>query len=300
MHNLPFDKPGRFWRGNLHSHSTRSDGWRSPEQVCQAYHQAGYDFLAITDHFLSQYGFPLTDTRPFRGDGFATLLGAELHAGRTEFGEPWHILAVGLPPDFPPTAPEETAPQIAARAMGAGAYVAVAHPQWYSLTEADVLSLGPVHAIEVFNGVSVDYNDRADSWYMLDLMLARGRRYMACAADDCHFSPTRNDFARGWVWVKSETLSPAAILAALKAGAYYSSTGPQIEDVQVYPGDRVVVHCSPAERVLFTGRTYHAVAIGGVGLCEAELSLKDFRSPYGRVVVRDAQGNHAWSNPIWF
>jgi hypothetical protein len=24
--NLPFDKPGRFYRGNLHAHSTVSDG----------------------------------------------------------------------------------------------------------------------------------------------------------------------------------------------------------------------------------------------------------------------------------
>ena len=26
MHALPFDKPGRFWKGNLHTHSTLSDG----------------------------------------------------------------------------------------------------------------------------------------------------------------------------------------------------------------------------------------------------------------------------------
>jgi hypothetical protein len=30
MHALPFDKPGRFYRGNLHTHSTRSDGTMPP------------------------------------------------------------------------------------------------------------------------------------------------------------------------------------------------------------------------------------------------------------------------------
>ncbi len=26
MKNLPFDKPGRFYKGNLHAHSDNSDG----------------------------------------------------------------------------------------------------------------------------------------------------------------------------------------------------------------------------------------------------------------------------------
>ncbi|WMT90453.1 PHP domain-containing protein [Pelagibacterium sp. H642] len=58
-----FSAPGRFFKGNLHTHSDRSDGALSPEEVCRRYRAAGYDFLAITDHFLRQYDFPLTDTR---------------------------------------------------------------------------------------------------------------------------------------------------------------------------------------------------------------------------------------------
>ena len=41
-----FTAPGRFWRGNLHTHSTRSDGVVSPEEVCRRYRAEGYDFLA--------------------------------------------------------------------------------------------------------------------------------------------------------------------------------------------------------------------------------------------------------------
>jgi hypothetical protein len=300
MHIPPFDQPGQFWKGNLHTHSTRSDGRLDPEQACRLYQRAGYHFLALTDHFLGDYQFPVTDTRPFRAENFTTLLGAELHTGETELGSLWHILAVGLPPDFAPTAPDETGPALAARALSAGAYVAVAHPYWYGLTEADVLSLGPVHAIEVFNGVSVDYNDRADSWYLFDLLLAHGQRYFACATDDTHFIPSQHSTMRGWVWVKSETLTPETILNALKAGAYYSSTGPQIHDIEVYPGDRVIVRCSPATRVFVTGRQFCSATVYGNGLTEAELSLKGFDSPYCRVTVRDVHGERAWSNPFWF
>jgi hypothetical protein len=37
--------PGRFWRGNLHTHSTLSDGVLAPEQVVARYVAAGYDFF---------------------------------------------------------------------------------------------------------------------------------------------------------------------------------------------------------------------------------------------------------------
>ena len=178
-------------------------------------------------------------------------------------GEMWHILAVGLPVDFAPTAADETAAQLAARAMAAGAYVAVAHPNWYALTERDIANLGMVDAIEVINGTAIDHNDHADSWAVADVMLGRGQRYLVCATDDFHGKPERLDFARGWVQVKSETLEPAALLAALKAGYYYSSNGPEIYDLQVTPGEKVTVQCSPADRVFVTGRGSKSIAVGG-------------------------------------
>jgi predicted metal-dependent phosphoesterase TrpH len=37
-------------RGNLHAHTTFSDGVKNPDQLIAAYEALGYDFLAITDH----------------------------------------------------------------------------------------------------------------------------------------------------------------------------------------------------------------------------------------------------------
>src|SRR5262245_13998344 len=99
-----FQNAGRFFRGNLHPHSTRSDGALAPETVIAHYRDAGYDFIALTDHFRSRYNFPIVDTRPYRTNRFTTILGAEVHAPANSQHEDWHILAVGLPDDFPPTA----------------------------------------------------------------------------------------------------------------------------------------------------------------------------------------------------
>jgi len=300
MQHLPFAQPGRFWRGNLHTHSTQSDGAYSVEEVCQRYRQNGYDFIALTDHFLARYNFPITDTRGWRTADFTTILGAELHSDKTELGEMWHILAVGLPPEFAQTPDDETITHLAQRAMAAGAYVAVAHPAWYGITERDIETLGMVDAIEVFNGVAYDHNDHADSWQLADIMLGRGQRYNVCATDDFHGTRGRYDFKRGWVWVKSESLEPAALLSALKAGHYYSSTGPEIYDIQLFPSDKMIVSCSPATRVLVTGRASASVAVQGNGDIHFELDISKFNSPYARLTVRGADGGRAWSNPIWF
>ncbi|MBX2998706.1 MAG: CehA/McbA family metallohydrolase [Caldilineaceae bacterium] len=299
MNTLPFDKPGRFWRGNLHAHSTLSDGRMTPEAVCELYRREGYDFLALTDHFMERYNFPLVDTRPYRMADFTTILGAELHTGRTELGELWHILAVGLPLDFAPYPEGETGPQVAARALAAGAFVAAAHPNWYTLTEADILSLGKIHAIEVFNGIACDHNDRGESWHIADILLGRGKYYTACAADDFHNNAGSQDFGRGWVWVKSESLDPDALLTALKAGHYYASTGPRIHDIEIDPGNSITVRCTPAHRIWMTGLCSRTRRTDGNGIMEATFNLEGFSSPYCRITIRDVHGRQAWSNPIW-
>ena len=37
-------------KGNLHTHTTNSDGDESPEHVAEWYHEHGYDWLCLSDH----------------------------------------------------------------------------------------------------------------------------------------------------------------------------------------------------------------------------------------------------------
>jgi len=147
----PFTSPGRFWRGNLHGHSTVSDGEASVEDICRRYDAEGYDFICLSDHFMARFGFQIADTKPDRSNGFSTLIGAEVHAPQTSQGQAWHILAVGLPEDFSATRAYETGPDLARRAAEAGAFVAIAHPHLSGLTADDSLSIDAAHAIEVYN-----------------------------------------------------------------------------------------------------------------------------------------------------
>lgn len=297
MTHDPFSLPGRFYKGNLHTHSNQSDGALEVEAVCSAYRAAGYDFIALTDHFLQRYGHPIVDTRSLRDDRFTTIIGAELHLPATALGETWHILAVGLPLDFDPPSDGETAPAIARRAREAGAFVTIVHPAWYGLTAEDAATIPDAHAIEVYNHTSAVKTDRGDGTALFDQLLAQGRRITACATDDAHFNFA--DAFGGWVMVKAESLEPEVLLAALKTGSYYSSQGPELHAVRV-EDDAIEIECSPAAAVMLLGRGSKAETAFGPNLRRTRLPLERIRrGGYARIVVVDAGGRKAWSNPYW-
>ena len=307
MRIAPFSTPGRFFRGNLHTHSTRSDGALEPEQVVDAYKRAGYDFLNLSDHFLGRYDWPITDTRGFRTNRFTTLLGAELHAMGTQVGELWHVLAVGLPLDFPPAAPGETGPQLAERARAAGAFVAIAHPAWSQLRIEDGRALTAAHAVEIYNHGCAVETDRGDGFYLLDELCNEGRRLTAIATDDAHFRNGEHDAFGGFVEVKAQSADPDALLAALKAGEFYASQGPRLYDIDVTRSE-VTVACSPVDSIALVTGTSRALSRIGRNLTGATLEVGEATKqawvdpgaiPWFRIVVIDGAGKRAWTNPIW-
>jgi hypothetical protein len=302
----PFSTPGRFWRGNLHTHSTLSDGALKPTDVVEAYKGAGYDFLQLSDHFLGRFDWPIADTRQLRSNDFTTLIGAEVHAMATTTGEYWHILATGLPLDFPPAKPDETGPMLAARAREAGAFVTIAHPSWSQLTIDDGRSLAAAHAVEVYNHTCAVLTDRGDGFYLLDQMCNDGRRLLAVADDDAHFQSGDLDAFGGYVMVKSESLDPEALLDALKAGEYYSSQGPRIHNIEITRND-VRVECSPVNAIAIVSGASSAVSRAGRGLTDATIDFAEARKwawgdlppvKWFRIVVIDGP-KRAWTNPIW-
>jgi hypothetical protein len=219
-------------------------------------------------------------------------------------GEIWHILAVGLPagfapahaPGFVPVMGQETGPAMAQRAVDAGAFVAIAHPQWSGMTMDDARSLTAAHAVEIYNHGCAMGCDRPDGFQYADLLLSEGRDLTMIATDDAHFSEP--DHFGGWVMVKAESLTPDALLAALKAGHFYSSQGPELHSVQVTDGV-VIVESSAVVSVIVQGHGSAAQAVHGNAMTRSSVQLaRCAKSPWLRVTVIDAAGRRAWSNPL--
>ncbi len=302
---LPFSLPGRFWRGNIHTHSNLSDGALPPEAVIEAYKNAGYDFLQLSEHFIDHFNWPIADTRSFRSNNFTTLIGVELHAPETSAGELWHIVAAGLPLDFPPCAPNETGAQLARRARQAGAFIGIAHPAWSQLTLEDGRAIDSAHAVEIYNHGCEIENDRGDGWYLHDQLMNEGKRLSAYATDDAHFKTP--DHFGGWVNVKAESLDPEILLQALKDGHYYSSQGPELTNITL-DGKELNISCSPVDTITVVCGHSRTCVKTGKAITSASFDLAKLEtgwllkkpSPWFRVTVIDHAGKKAWSNPYWW
>jgi hypothetical protein len=297
---------GRFWRGNLHCHSDRSDGRRAPGEVVAAYREAGYDFVALSDHFEERYGWRVTDTRGLRASGFTTILAAELSSGPWRERTTYWVCAVGVPLDLEPP-PAGDPSEAVRRASGAGALVVLLHPGLNNLP-LDAVDRLPafdvVDAVEVYNPNTFrSQPDRADGAYMVDGLLERGRKVSITAGDDTHFAFPGDRFG-GWVEVWAEALEPSALVASLKSGSYYSTQGPRMEALEL-DGGRLRVETSPAHVIAVGGagdRWLDATTVldeGGGPVSEATFDLSAFAASYCRVTLIDADGRRAWSNPIW-
>ncbi len=286
----PFSCPGRWFKGNLHTHTTQSDGLLTPEQAIAWYRERGYDFIAITDHWV------LTPGQAFGHSPFITLSGAELH------GDSYHLLALGIP-----TLPDQDLANIpqamADQVLGMGGLPFIAHPYWTGQTSAEVAQIKGILGLEVFNSVCEKMVGRGYAGVHWDDLLAQGLRLTGLAVDDVHWK--HGEEGQGFVMVRAEHLDEPSILEALRRGHYYASSGPQINDLQVIRqeegGSALYVSCSPCRSITFyasgpRGRRFEASE--GKLLESASLPIHADQV-YLRVECRDAHGGVAWTNPIF-
>lgn len=286
-----FPEAGVWRKGNLHTHTSASDGAVSIEESIARYRAAGYDFMAITDHHVH---YPGLETRDF-----VVLPAVELH--NNSFGQPrvcYHITGVGLktPVDLPPQSqPQEMIDRIHA----AGGFATLAHPAWSLMTVEEVAALQGLDAIEIYNGVSDVYSGRGDSAVYLDVLAARGQLCRLTAVDDTHYY--KGDLFQGYVMVKTESNTAADILQGLYDNAFYATQGPELFQITLEDGE-VSVETSPLESITFYTDSFYAPgrtlwAEGGVPLTRG--SYRPIKWDHVlRIEGRDFAGRRVWSNYI--
>ena len=297
----PFGLGHSLYRGNLHGHSTHSDGVLSAQAVVQTYADLGYDFTCLSDHLWIDDKFAATsvcDGRALDRKDFITLPSAELHCYGKTYDQDgvWHIVANGLPLDFACPDAKETAPDLIARAQAAGAYVSLAHPEWYTMTTDEAMQVAAADAVEIYNHSCVVSSARGSGIAIADYLLNEGKKISFTATDDSHFELP--DWGGGWVMVAAAELSQNAVLAALKAGHHYASTGAYFTDLQI-EGAILTVSSSPVENVVISGTGHLAMSETGQDMTVTQFDLSEFRSNWFRITIRGSEGQMAWSNPYF-
>jgi hypothetical protein len=299
----PFCTEGEWLRCALHAHTTRSDGELAPDALAAHYARAGYDVLAITDHWKR------TDAR---ADGLLVVASTELNCVLPE-GRDGHVLGFGVEAE-----PAELGAEYAGLERTAewieqhGGVAYLAHPYWTGVVPGNLELPANVRGIEVYNGGCELEVGRGLSSVHWDELLEAGTRCFAIASDDSHHPGFDSDLA--WTWLRVAERSREAVLDALREGRFYSSAGPVIHGVEV-DGDALEIRCSPCRSVFLVARRERGAAVhaGRLPYCHkgrvlehtddgsitrARLDLQsDFE--YARVEIVDAERRMAWTNPLW-
>lgn len=299
-----FPQSGKWLKGNVHSHTTRTDGTCPPEKQIADYCRMGYDFLAITDHNVID-SFQLAedsdicmipgwerDIRHAPDNSSCIhvvgLLGSDAQA--TSFFET-RKLEVNEIPDQ----------QLIDSMHDAGQFTILAHPLWSRMTPMDVLALNNYDAIEVFNTgcECLMHSGHAEIYW--DLLLQSGRRVLGIACDDTHGKTEKSDRFGGWIMVRCEERTSSSILSAMRKGNYYLSQGPEIFDWGIDENGHISLSCSPCEQIhVITypsrGKSFFASDKPLTGIT---YSLKG-NEKYIRIECQDSKGHTAWTNPHFF
>jgi len=279
------DKNGKHWyKGNLHTHTTDSDGKRTPEEAIALYRENGYDFIALTDH--RQF------CAPREAEGILVLAGGEYNTGLLSREGVVHIVGIGMTED--PCGTTEDGPQLLIdKVHKAGGIAIWAHPAWSLNTPEFIEQYTGMDGIEIYNSVSgFPRNVRPDSSLITDMLAMRGRPLPLVAADDTHFYEA--DACRSYIWVQAEDCTREAILAALRDGRFYASQGPQIDARR--EGDRIVVETTPSASIAFFSDSpwVNERVFLGENLTGAAYTVQP-KDTFVRAEITDADGNKAWT-----
>lgn len=302
----------KVWRkGNLHTHTTNSDGDAPPEHVAGWYEEHGYDWLCISDHNH------LTILKEVEAGSRAWPLlvpGEEVTARAG--GVPVHINAYGIEKLVQPFENEsvvDTLRENVQRIIQAGGMASINHPNYkWALTAADLLSVEGYHFLEVFNGHPGVNNfgggGSPSAEAIWDELLSAGRRVLGLATDDAHhytgeFGARRSNPGRGWVQVRTEKLDQASVLGAMSDGDFYSTSGVTIGDM-VISAKGVSLDIDPEDNSSSIAK-YTTVFHGENGrvLDSVDgLSPKYIPRPqdvYVRATVHSSTGASAWTQPVF-
>ena len=276
------------YKVGLHIHTKNSDGRLSEEDVIERYKAAGYDVIALTDHW--------TYHKEEKLDGIRVIPGCEFDNGErdTSVGV-MHIVGIGMtemPQDISKASSRQ---EVVDSIRRHGGIAILAHPAWSNNTPEDLLELDGISAFEIYNTVSgFNQSYSPDSSYFCNLVANKGGDYPLTAADDSHFYT--GDECRSYIMAAAKSDSAEDIIAAVVNGDFYATQGPELHVRR--EGNKIIADSSPVDEMFFISSSAYVAdrcrRQGNITHEEYEIRPAD---RWVRVEVRSGN-DHAWSNII--
>jgi hypothetical protein len=286
----PFLLEGNWYKAALHVHTKTSDGDVDVTTRLTQYRQAGFQVVAVTDHWRTN------DLAGFSDASFLAINSMEAHP-KTGTGAPaHHFVCLDLPHPFD-LSRDLPAQELIDTVKRAGGRVIYAHPYWTSHSIEELREVSGYAGVEVYNGHCDLASAKGYSHVHADQLFAKGSLVGLTAVDDLHKSGW---IGHGWTMVRSKALTKETVMDAIEKGCYYASCGPIIEDCRVENGT-VKLTCSPASQIQFffngDGGGRLVLAEEGKTITEARWKIGN-KVKWWRAEVVDQNGKHAWTNPF--
>ncbi len=282
------DRNGKNWyKVQLHMHTNISDGRCSPEEAAEIYKNAGFDAIALTDHWNYHADGEI--------GGVKIISGCEYNIGASDTSvDVMHIVGVGMKYD-PKIDRQSSRQQVIDAIKGAGGFVILAHPAWSLNTPEHTKELSGIDAIEIYNTVSVvGQSRRPYSGYFVDLLANEGVTYPLIATDDTHYYQGKDETI-SYIMVNAESCSNEDIFTAIRNLKFYATQGPHLTVKR--EGNRIIADSSKCNEIVFLSNLAWVPdrVHEGKGITHAEYKIKP-DDKWIRVEAMDANGKFAWSN----
>jgi len=276
---------GQWLRGNLHAHTTRSDGKRKPQAVIDDYARRGYDFMSISDHDILTAA---PEYRKWNARGMVMIPGNEISANGP------HVLHVGARKRIDPNPLRQ---HVINNVNASGGFVIVNHPNWLSdFNHCPLTNLQQwvdYVGMEIYNGVISHLEGSPYATNKWDMLLAAGRKVWGFANDDSHWGD--KDVGLGWNMVYAPKRTPKAIIDAMAKGRFYPSTGVTINKIAVR-GNRITINTDNASRIVALMQTGKRIA--QVDAPAIEIEVPD-HATYVRFECWGDGEQFAWTQPFF-
>lgn len=278
----------KYYKLGLHLHTVLSDGSKLPKEIAKDYKFHGYDAVAFTDHWIHGKGGYL--------EGLHIIPGCEYNIGEGDDTISGVIHILSLFAKSNPNLNKDASTQEIVDAINNNNGIAVlAHPAWSLNSPSILVDVKGIVATEIYNAISgVKQNLRPYSDYYVDICANSGIYPLILATDDAHYYDG-TDNMRGWIMVKSDSLTDEALSSAIKCGDFYASEGPELYVRK--KGKTLIIDTSPCTII----GTYSNLAwdefrvLRGDNITHFEYTVRN-EEKWIRVEARDKNGKRAWSN----
>jgi len=284
-----YDTSGRWYKGNTHIHTTRSDGGMTYAEVTQLYAGAGFDFLCAADHWVASD----VAQQPGTTD-LLWLDGVELD-GRDASDAYYHVVCLGKLDGVT----REMGFDAALRAArDQGALLILAHPQWTG-NSFDDAARWPFDGVEVYNHVCRWLNGKGEGGAYWNAMLRHRPETLGFAVDDAHLRPEHPGWNGGWIVVNAAERTPERIQDAIRRGNFYASCGPKFHAIR-YGEGYVEIETSPVQFIRLVGPASRGDRLGSFD--DQRLTGARFAVPAewdtAYLEIEDDRGRRAWTNTL--